>query len=84
MSNLIDRLKKRWGVANAFQVIMILVVFSITEVSNLYVHRFIKLLPGIGEKDPFWIKLIVLILIIIPVWSVLLYLWGMILGQGRL
>ena len=48
MNKTIDLLKKRWGVTNAWQVLVILFLFAITGISTLYVHQFIDYLLGIG------------------------------------
>lgn len=83
MSKLINRLKNKWEVTSTGQVIIILIVFSITGFSTLYAHMLIDRLLGIGENDPFWLKLLVFILIVLPVYTVLLYLWGIIFGQRK-
>jgi hypothetical protein len=83
MNKLIDILRKRWGVTSAFQVVIILIVFAVTGFSTLYVHRFIDHLLGIGKEDPFWLKALVFIVIILPLYTVLLYIWGFLVGQRK-
>lgn len=81
MKRLIEILKTRWGVTNGWVVFVILTVFALSGFSTLYTHRFIDGLLGIGKEDPFWIKLLVFIIIILPVFNMFLYIWGFILGQ---
>ena len=83
MINIWNKLKIRWGIENDFQVVIILVVFALTGFSTLFTHNFIDHLLGIGEDTSFWIKLFVFIVLILPIFSVLLYIWGTILGQKK-
>jgi len=83
MKNIWNKLKIRWGIDNNFQVIIILVVFALTGFSTLYAHNFINHLLGIGNDTSFWIKLFIFIILILPIFSVLLYIWGTILGQKK-
>ena len=81
MKKLIEILKTRWGVTNGWSVLIILTVFALPSFSTLYTHRFIDGFLGIGKEDPFWIKWLVFIIIILPVFNLFLYIWGFILGQ---
>ena len=76
-----DKLKRHWKITNNFQVVLIFVVFAITGFSTLYVHRFINKLIGINDETSFLIKLLVFVLLILPIYTVLLYVWGVIFGQ---
>jgi len=78
-----NNIKKHWGVSSNFQVIIILVVFSVTGFSTMYSHKFINYILGINTQTDFWIKAIVFILIILPLWSLLFFLWGTLLGQKQ-
>lgn len=78
-----QKLKKRWGIESDWQVAVILVVFSLTGFSFLPVHRYINQILGITPEDPFWIKLIVFVIILLPLYNLLLLIWGTILGQGK-
>ena len=83
MNEIINKLKTRWGVTSAWQVLIILSLFAITGFSTLYVHQFIDHLLGIDKDDSFWLKLLVFIFIVLPVYTALFYLWGIILGQKK-
>lgn len=80
---LIDNLKKRWGVKNAFQVIIILIVFSCTGFSVLYVEDQIYKLLNITGDHGFWMRALLFIIITLPVYNVLLLIYGFIFGQFR-
>lgn len=78
-----NRLKKRWGITSDKQVTIILVVFALTGFSTLFAHNYIDKLLGIGDDDSFWIKLLVFILIILPLFNVLLLFWGFVFRQQK-
>lgn len=81
--NIWNKLKERWGVETNFQVVVILLIFSLTGFSTLYVHNFIDYLLGINSDTSFWIKAAVFVFLILPIFSVLLFIWGTILGQRK-
>jgi hypothetical protein len=79
----IDRLKARWGITSTFQVVIILVVFAGTGFSVLYAEELIFRLLGIGENKSWWIALLLFILITLPLYNLLLLIYGFILGQFK-
>jgi hypothetical protein len=83
MGKLWQKLKDRWGIVNDFQVVIILAVFSLTGFTTLFVHREIDALLGITPESHFGWKALVFAIIILPVFNVLLFLWGSILGQQK-
>ena len=78
-----NKLKKHWGISSDLQVVHILVVFAVTGFSTLFVHNYIDHLLGIEEDDSFWLKLVVFIIIILPLFNMLLFFWGVVLGQRK-
>lgn len=78
---LLEILKNRWGVTNGWVVIIILTVFALSGFSTLYTHRSIDRLLGIGKEDPFWMKMLVFIILVLPIFNMFLYIWGYIFGQ---
>lgn len=76
---MIEWFKKRWGLKNALQVVIVLVVFSITGFTLLYVRRPVCEILGITSESPLWLKII----IAVPIYQVMLLLWGAIFGQAR-
>jgi len=83
MKKVWSKLKERWGISSNFQVAVILVVFAVTGFSTLYVHKHINNLLGIDENTGFGLKIILFIFLILPVYTILFYLWGVILGQRK-
>lgn len=77
----IENLKNRWNVKSAFQVVVILIVFSCTGFSVLYVEdQFYKLLDITGDYG-FWMRALLFIVITLPIYNVLLLIYGFIFGQ---
>ena len=76
-----QKLKIRWGINSNYQVVVILLIFALTGFSTLYIHRQIDLLLGIDENTVFVIKALIFGILILPIYSLLLFSWGTLLGQ---
>ena len=76
----IDRLKVRWRVGSALQVVIILLVFACTGFTVLFIKRplFEYWFPH-GDK-PMWASTLYWILIF-PVYNMILLLYGFVFGQ---
>ena len=81
------KLKERWGIKSNFQLIMILVVFSVTGSTAVYVAKPFLNLIGLnpnGFPDAWWgswIYWTLRILVIFPIYQVLLVIIGAVFGQ---
>ncbi len=78
----VDRLKERWKVGSAFQVVVILVVFACTGFTVLFIKRPLFSywfpdgnIPG-GVSLAYWI-------LIFPVYNLFLLFYGFVFGQFR-
>ena len=80
---MIRKLKKRWKIESNFQAILILVVFALTGMAALWVRKAVWPLLGLDEGTAVWIRVLLYILIIFPVYQILLLLIAFILGQFR-
>lgn len=78
-----EKLKIRWGITSTFQVIVILIVFACTGFSVLYTEEVIFRLLGIPEENSWWIALLLFIVITLPLYNLLLLIYGFIFGQFR-
>lgn len=81
--NWIDKLKARWGITSTFQVILILIVFSCTGFSVLYVEEIIVEALNIPKELSWWMRAIVFVFLTLPLYNLLLLLWGFVFGQFR-
>ncbi len=77
------KLKIRWGIDNNFQVIIILIAFSLAGPSTLWFHRKLDLLLGITDDSSFWLKLFVFIIVVLPLYNFFLFVYGSLLGQYK-
>lgn len=79
----LDYLQKRWGLKSLWQVIVILIVFSLTGFSILFVEKWILSFIGVPEDISIYLKILLFVLITLPVYQVLLLFYGFIFGQFR-
>ena len=78
----INQLQDRWKVKNAFQVVIILIVFACTGVTIMFLKRpLFSLLFNEGSL-PLWVSVVYYILIL-PIYNVFLLFYGLIFGQFR-
>lgn len=75
--------KERWEIKSNFQLLIILVVFSVTGSSVLYVRKGVFFLLGITQETDLWVRTIVYILTIIPAYYVMLLVVGFLFGQFK-
>ncbi|HRQ84938.1 MAG TPA: diacylglyceryl transferase [Flavobacteriales bacterium] len=76
-----QRLGQRWGVGPT-RVILILVVFTCTGFTVMFLKRPVVALFTEGGEQPFWFS-ILYYLLILPVYNVLLLVYGTLFGQFR-
>jgi hypothetical protein len=81
--NFINKLKSRWGITSTLQVIIILVVFACTGFTTLYVEELIFKLFHIPEKNTWWIAVLLFIFITLPLYNLILLVYGFVFGQFR-
>jgi len=78
---LIDSLKKRWQIESNWQVLVILIVFACTGTTAMYAKEFVFALLGVTPDLPFWLRTIIWIVTILPLYNVLLIIYGTLFGQ---
>ena len=74
-------MKRKWGVKSIFQVILIMVVFSVAGSSVVVLRKAFFHLLGYTDQTAFWIKAVTYILFIFPSYQILLLIYGAVLGQ---
>lgn len=78
----IERLKKRWNLRNASQVIIVLIVFACTGFTVLFIKR--PLLEWlVGDKGNSTLATILYYVFILPIYNVILLAYGFLFGQFR-
>ena len=83
MKNLWEKLKKRWEIESDWQVAIILLAFTCTGFTTLYIHKLVDQMLGIDDSSPFIYKVLVFIVIVLPVYNILLMIYGSLLGQYK-
>lgn len=77
----LNTLKKRWNIESNWQVIIILIVFACTGFSAMFARPVVFNFLGIEETHPFWLKTVVWLLTIFPLYNVMLLMYATIFGQ---
>lgn len=77
-----EKLKKRWGLTSNWQVVIILLVFSITGYSSLLIAKPILNVVGLAQETTnSWIYRPLRILLIFPFYQILIVIYGWLFGQ---
>lgn len=78
-----ESLKRKWNIAGNLQFVLIMVVFSLAGMAITQVRRPLFHVIGIEPETPFWIKTLVYLVSVFPLYQVFLLLFGTLLGQFR-
>lgn len=76
-----QKLKERWNVQSGWDVVIILLVFACTGFSILYLKRIIYGWVGLTAESPVWLRWLGTLVIVLPLYQVVLLLWGWIFGK---
>tara|TARA_B100000287_G_scaffold414261_1_gene446656 strand:+ start:879 stop:1187 length:309 start_codon:yes stop_codon:yes gene_type:complete len=76
------KLKEKWGIKSNFQIIIILIVFSITGALAVIIAKpLLKILGLNSNNTSLWIYIPIRIIIIFPLYQILILIVGSIFGQ---
>lgn len=78
---MIEKLKQRWNVRTGWDVLIILIVFACTGFSILYIKRALFGAIGLDENSATWLRWVVNLIVILPLYQVVLLVWGWIFGK---
>lgn len=78
---MIEKLKQRWKVKSNLQLFMIFFIFSISGSVTLFVKTFIFSWISYSPEWPVYIKIIMYLFTVVPVYQLTLLLIGTIFGQ---
>lgn len=76
----LDQLKERWKLKNLFQVVIVLIVFSLTGFTVLFIKEPLLSLIEVSEAYETWASVAYYILIL-PIYQVILLIYAFIFGQ---
>ncbi len=80
---MLKKLKEKWNIKSNLQLVLILVIFSITGSASLVVRKFVFEWLGITTDTSLWIKVPLYVLIIVPAYQILFLVIGTLFGQFR-
>lgn len=81
MNKVINFLKKRYQLKSSRQLLLVFIVFSLTgPITLMILRRLINPLLGFDIDTPFYLKTILFIFVLIPLYNVILYCLGYVFG----
>lgn len=80
---MLKKFKAKWNIESDWQLIVILIVFSITGSAAMVVRKLVFGWMDISPETSLWIKIPLYIAILIPAYQLLLLVIGGLLGQFR-
>lgn len=78
-----QKFKSKWNIESDWQLLIILLVFSVTGTAAMVVRKLVFGWIGITPETTLWIKIPLYILILFPAYQVLLIVIGSLFGQFR-
>lgn len=78
-----EKLKRRWNIKSNFQLVIVMIVFSVTGSATLVIKKAFFNLVGIGSETPLWLMVPLYIITIVPIYQVLFLIVGTIFGQFK-
>lgn len=79
--NWIEKLKIRWNVQSGWQVAVILLVFACTGFTVMYTKRWLSQQLGFDNQTATWLKWVLNLGVILPLYQVILLGYGWLFGQ---
>lgn len=77
------RLQSKWELHSVHQVLLVLLVFSLTGSTVVFLRKILFGWLGFGDDTAWWVKTITYILFVFPAYQLLLLGYGALLGQFR-
>ncbi len=78
--NIFQRLQEKWGVT-LWQTILILITFSVTGMTVVYLRKWLFSALGYTDDTPMWLKTITYLFFVFPSYQILILVYGSALGQ---
>ncbi len=80
---MLEKLKAKWGIRSNWDVAAILIVFSLSGSSIMFVKPLWFGIFGVTESTPFWLKSIIWVAMVFPTYQAFLLIYGFVFGQFR-
>lgn len=78
-----ERMKKKWNIESTFDLVVIMLVFSLAGMAILFERRPIFYLLGITSATAFWIQFLAWLAVVFPSYQLNLIVFGTLLGKFR-
>ena len=77
----LTKLQAKWDLKSLTQVVLVLIVFALTGFTILFIKKPIFDFLGVSmERGGFW-KTVIYLLLVLPLYQIILLLWGFVFGQ---
>ncbi len=83
MKSMMHKLKKKWNIQSNWDFIAIMLVFSLAGMSIGFFRRPIFHALGITAQTSLWIKVVIYIPLVVPIYQINLIIYGFLLGQFK-
>ncbi len=80
---MLKKFKAKWNIKSNLQLLIILVIFSVTGSASLLVRQAVFDWVGITDDTSMWIKVPLYLMVIVPAYQVLFVIIGTLFGQFR-
>lgn len=77
-----NKLKKKWGISNNVDFFLIMLVFSLAGLSISFVRPLVFHILHL-DQAPLWVKIMVYLPLIVPIYQCGLLIFGFLLGQFK-
>lgn len=74
-------MQQKWGVKGPLQVILIFIVFGLTGSSVVAIKKPLFAILGVTDAEPVWLKTVLYLIFIFPLYQSLLLVYGFLFGQ---
>jgi hypothetical protein len=79
--NYLHRLQTKWDVKSFSQIILILLTFTLTGTTVVYLRKWLFATLGFTTDTSIWLKTLTYILFVFPAYQLLILIYGSLLGQ---
>jgi len=83
MNDIVNKLKKKWRIESNLDFVLIMLVFSLAGMAITQLRKPVFHLIGITDQTPLWIKVLIYIPLIVPLYQINLIIFGTLFGQFR-
>jgi len=82
-SQIFEKFKTKWKIRDNKHLVIILVVFSLTGFSTLFLEELIVEAINLPSPQGWWLRILVFIFLTLPLYNLILLTWALVFGQFR-